>query len=498
MSSVSSISCCVPSPCDLGRYGGRRSPIWFSYVPKPTMVPSTETSVSVEPIDCSQLGIRPVEVKQEPGHASRLSTQEIKSIVLSGTFVDIIVGKESIYSTLKGNKKDKDKPLDPYTCSRLESIKGIKTGDINCSALRAFCSRNGVRISGKATKMDCAQAIVECFDDPSKRTPSVSPKKKNSQINRLRYINVIFSDECRKMLSLKGESLTKDELTEGIKTDEEMHKKFIMEYNDPDKHNEFAWPNIREVVDGDPKFGSKQGPILWRQSATALNLLLKDYEYCLQNLRMSGNHKEFGNYDPSKPTLPFSNFINNNSSMLYVHEFCHIYPNVLEKATGQLPGTVFTESIQGYDIYIKGQQLSTPGKSKRSSSHDILESYQKMYAKKARSTDDFFLGESLSNAKNDIRSDKAEKKQLLIDKAREKKLNTRHMIKKYNDYKKKRDVDDDKKCDEDDDFDTDSLDSLVSVFEECYDLDKDIEFAEARKARIQAQLIDLSPDKANS
>ena len=411
-------------------------------------------------------------------------------IIKHATLEDIVLSIGSTNPIKKGNQKNKDKSIDPYECTRLVSIKGELAGTINTVDLRKFCSRNSIRIQGNFSKMQCAIAIVKAKENPQNKLPK---KKALSKINRLRYFNVIFSNECREPLSMRGENLTKDELTEGIKTDEELHKLIIKEYNNPDKHNEFAWPQLRCGVDGDPVFDPKKGPIVWTQSVEALKKVLKDYEYCVQNWQLSGNHKGFGDYDPSKPALPFSKFIQANKALLYVHEFVHLYPNVFEKATGKLPQGVFTESIEGYGDF--GNSVP-PGSSKKKrasqkNNYDIMESYTMSTQKRAKSTEEYFLGESLSSTKLDIKTDKTEKRRLLVDAAKARLMPIGDMVKRFKGYvaKRKKGVD----LDDDNILSTDSSchSSCHSLFEECIELSNDIAFNEDRKLKLQSKLMAL-------
>ena len=57
------------------------------------------------------------------------------------------------------------------------------------------------------------------------------------------YFNVLFCDTICLKLALRGELLSKEQMTEGVKTDELSHKEIIMEYNNKDKHN-----TIKHVV----------------------------------------------------------------------------------------------------------------------------------------------------------------------------------------------------------------------------------------------------------
>jgi len=483
MSSISSVSCSVPSLCDQGCYGGGRSPIWarstWDHSIFFAMSESTENT-AITMSESSDDDVKPM-LMPKP----KLSAGQI---IKDATMEDIVLSIGSTNRIKKVNQKNKDQPVDPYECTRLVSIQGELPCNINTVDLRKFCSRNLIRVPGNCTKIECAYAIVEAKEKPPKK---LQKKKAASKINRLRYFNVIFSDECRQPLSMRGENLTKDQLTEGMKTDEELHRLIVKQYNNPDKHNEFAWPQLRRGVDGDPAFDPKKGPIVWMQSVEALKKVLKDYEYCVQNWQLSGNHAGFGDYDPTKASLPFSQFILANKTLLYVHEFVHLYPNVFEKATGKLPPGAFSESIKGYESFGSSRTPGSYKKKRVSHQNNFLESFTILSQKKAKSSEDFFLGESLSNTKLDIKTDKADKRRLLVDAARARLMPIGDMVKRFKGYVANKEKQDN--LDDDDDMlSTDSCHSSChSLFEECMDLSNDIAFNEVRKVKLQSKLTAL-------
>ena len=50
------------------------------------------------------------------------------------------------------------------------------------------------------------------------------------RLNRRCYLNVIFGDVVRPMLATRGQPLSKEELTAGIKMDDNLHKSIATEY----------------------------------------------------------------------------------------------------------------------------------------------------------------------------------------------------------------------------------------------------------------------------
>ena len=119
-----------------------------------------------------------------------------------------------------------------------------------------------------------------------------------------------------------------------------LHRKIIFEYNNPDKYNEDLHPQLE--VAGDP---AVFGPIILTQSQSTFKDCIQQYDIARNNWKLSGNHGFFGAINPSKPTLPFNNFIQNNRHLLYFHEQVQLLPDLLEKVTGALPLFAFSESI---------------------------------------------------------------------------------------------------------------------------------------------------------
>ena len=130
--------------------------------------------------------------------------------------------------------------------------------------------------------------------------------KKRVYVNHKQYCNVIFSDGIRPLLANRDEPLTKYQLTEGLKTGEILHQNIIKEYNNPEKNNIDAFPQLQNCP-GDPS--KLSGPIRWTQLARMLKHIVRDYEKCFNNWKLSDNHGAFGETDTTKKRMPFSQFI---------------------------------------------------------------------------------------------------------------------------------------------------------------------------------------------
>ena len=71
---------------------------------------------------------------------------------------------------------------------------------------------------------------------------------------------------------------------------------------------------------------------------------MKEYEICYNNCKKSDNHGQMGELDGNKQ---FEDFVQNNRSLLYLHEYSYLYPDLLAKITGNFPARVFRESTRG-------------------------------------------------------------------------------------------------------------------------------------------------------
>ena len=111
------------------------------------------------------------------------------------------------------------------------------------------------------------QQIVEWVSDDSNEISTVTETESEPVtcvINRRRYFNVIFSDVVRPIIATKGMSLTKDQLTEGLKQDQTLHTLIADEYNSIKlEYSGNAHPDIEQGPNSD---ASKFDVITWQKS----------------------------------------------------------------------------------------------------------------------------------------------------------------------------------------------------------------------------------------
>lgn len=215
----------------------------------------------------------------------------------------------------RGTPTTKQKNPDPNTLTKLVSIDGLSPATLSLDDLRTFAGRSGIPKARKMKKVKVCDAIAEHKLAP----PPPVVKEENCPriaVNRKRYCNVIFCDDIRPLLMIRGESLDKDELTDGRKTDEMLHRAICESYNNNLLHNDDAHPHLKGAR-GHPK--TFAGPIKWEKSKETLNSIVKEYEEAFANWKLSGNHGDF------EDRIPFCNSTKNNNSLLYLHEFVYQY-----------------------------------------------------------------------------------------------------------------------------------------------------------------------------
>ena len=89
---------------------------------------------------------------------------------------------------------------------------------------------------------------------------------------------------------MRGKLLSKEQMTEGLKGDELLHKEIILEYNNPDKYNALAHNIPSSWGDHPSKYVSI---ISGAHSKQTLNTAICKYEKTFKNWKISGYHGGF-------------------------------------------------------------------------------------------------------------------------------------------------------------------------------------------------------------
>lgn len=229
--------------------------------------------------------------------------------------------------------------------TKLHSIKDIPIGGIEVRSLKLFCTRVGIQGQRKKTKKDVCDAIVTAKSDPlfvqTKDAVSVAKKEapvvKRATINRRRLLNVLFGDVVRPKLATLGETLSREELDNGIKQNERFFTLVVEEYNKVGivSYDKNAFPVISC---GKHHVPSQFATIDWKKARDSFKAMCNEYDKCFSNWKKSGFHGDIPtdlHEMTDEASKPFSDFTQNNSSILYMHEFVYSFPDILSKVSGK-------------------------------------------------------------------------------------------------------------------------------------------------------------------
>lgn len=260
--------------------------------------------------------------------------------IAEATMDDVEITPEATNPLKRINKKKKSRPTSEKDFTKLVSIMGIPTYKLKLDELRSFLSRHNLTGGRKGTKKVVCDILANKKEFPGVKKVETKTEKR-SYVNPKRFCNVILSDAIRPLFATRGEPLSKDDLRKGLKTDEILHRNITKEYNNPEKHNTDAHPRLQNCG-GDPS--KLTGQIQWDQSSKTFKDLTREYENSFYNWKLLANHGGFGEANPTEQK-PFSDFIPNNQSLLYLREFVYRFPNAFKTTTGGLPEGMFYESI---------------------------------------------------------------------------------------------------------------------------------------------------------
>ena len=146
-------------------------------------------------------------------------------------FIDEDAGEEQ----LKISSRGKEKKL----TTKIKTIANHPVIDIHRGYLAKFCNNNGiVSANGKSLRMApkhemCTRIIIHKEDPNAAATARTKTKKDDDEppVNRIRLINVLFSDEIKPHLSERAAALSKDQMTMGFKNGQVFWEKVLVEYN---------------------------------------------------------------------------------------------------------------------------------------------------------------------------------------------------------------------------------------------------------------------------
>ena len=123
-----------------------------------------------------------------------------------------------------------------------------------------------------------------------------------------------------------GDNLSQPELDIGLKKDQRLHELVAFEYNreDVSGYDRNAFPNLAKGRSLPP---SHFQPIDWTKRKYFFSHMKREYDDCFKNWKQSGFHESEIPTSVVEMTMacvvPFANFPQNSSSMLYLHEFIY-------------------------------------------------------------------------------------------------------------------------------------------------------------------------------
>ena len=150
------------------------------------------------------------------------------------------------------------------------SIAGIDPILMTVQELQKFCTQEKIKLG-----QNCHQIPEEKINPTKKEAP---PKKQHNTVNLKRLVNVMFSEETIvPMLATKEELLTKDEMAEGLKTDQVLNEAAVFECNILDKYNKDEHPELEQSCRCSPHPTDFAGSITWQQSLSTMKSIICKY-----------------------------------------------------------------------------------------------------------------------------------------------------------------------------------------------------------------------------
>jgi hypothetical protein len=189
-----------------------------------------------------------------------------------------------------------------------------------------------------------------------RKNSSKNINRDEMQVNRIRLMNVLFSDAIRPILHTRNEPLHKDDMTDGMVSGQKFWSKVANEYNSDNVRYKFiAHANINVPRNLDP---SKYSPITFVKAKACTSKLLSEYDGVFQRWKRSGNHEKL----VETVARSIDDFIQ-SKVLLYMHEYASAYPEALTLYVGTLPSEVFHDSMKPPPLVnkIKGKNSVNDG-----------------------------------------------------------------------------------------------------------------------------------------
>ena len=262
----------------------------------------------------------------------------ISSDINSSTFDEIELTTTPVNPV---KKVKKGLPSSSVKCTILKAICSHSICNISVDLLRKFASKNSIPSLRSANRETIIEKIIEYKKkyELANLNGTVdefyeSIGNASSIVNKIRLINVVFGDVCRPMFAReRAFSLKKDELTQGLGSDEKLYRSFFDEYNNKfaSDYSRNAFSCVTISAKNHPSKFEQIHPDNWMKAKTAFNEVLKDYEVAFINWKHSGTHTDMHNVITK---LPFENF-GKTCILRYFHEHIKNYKDLFQSFTGK-------------------------------------------------------------------------------------------------------------------------------------------------------------------
>ena len=233
--------------------------------------------------------------------------------------------------------------------------KGKTISDLFATDLKCFASRVNIPGCRKLKKEDLCKEILDAkdlYDKSGRNDGMLEPEKKIGKqpvkpsvlINLFRLMNVVH--DSVDTFDDRAAALTKDDLTEGIKSGQKFHTALIEKYNTVGSYNENIFGNHVSNIKDPSKFEVLQKAD-WKAVKYQLNTSIRSYETMYKKHFRSGTHKG----------IDFDEFTD-SEILQYIHILMQTHEGLFEKATASLPEKCFRESCNAKGSSIPQKLLS--------------------------------------------------------------------------------------------------------------------------------------------
>lgn len=226
---------------------------------------------------------------------------------------------------------------------------------LNVSMLRKIATKLGITSHNviKPEIADCiiqkvgelagkvAKALADGEDIDVSAITLIDEKGSSIVFNLPWFLNVLFSDKMVPLVANWGLNLTKDDLENKKKVDQELFTILIVEYNDASNalYGLHAFKDIPQKVD--PSKFQRIPDNAWKHALEKFKNLSKEYEQHIKAWTKSGNHGRFDELSADDLKAIDPDITKCTSKyMIYMHYYMRLHHNILATCVALLPSDV--------------------------------------------------------------------------------------------------------------------------------------------------------------